>query len=93
MNQQLWNFEVNTKLNGQSWSINLTSSEEGLINMMVSFYSVFEAKLKAVIKAGTSGAPHGLLEELLFVNRCLIERSLLQLQGTHVKIRKVGEVK
>lgn len=91
MATQLWNFEINTKLNSENWSVNLTASEDGLIKMMISFYSVFESKLKEVIKGGTSNAPSGLLEELLFVNRCLVERSLGQLQGQHVKIRKVGK--
>lgn len=50
MTNQLWNFEINTKLNGEDWSVNLTSSEDGLIKMMISFYGVFEAKLKEVIK-------------------------------------------
>lgn len=88
-NPPLWNFDINTKLNGEDWQINLTASEDGLLKLLVSFYPAFEAKLKEIIKAGTSGAPHGLLEELLFVNRCLVERSLGQLQGGHVKILKV----
>lgn len=86
---QLWNFEINTKINGEDWSISLMSTEDGLLKMLVGIYGVFEVKLKEVIRAGTSGAPYGLLEEMLFVNRCLVERSLMQLVGKHVKIRKV----
>ena len=89
---QLWNFEINTKVGGEDWSINLTASEDGPLKMLIGFYGVFETKLKETVKTfGNGGSPYGLLDELLFVNRCMIERALYQIQGQHVKTQKVGK--
>lgn len=81
-----WNIKIHVKLGKEDLSFDLTASEQSLLMTLRTFYTTIEAKVREVIKAGTSGAPTGLLDEILTLVRCLVLNRLEPLNGKHIKI-------
>lgn len=84
-----WNIKIKTKLGNDDWSLDLTASEQSLLMTLRAFYPTIEAKVREVIRAGTSGVPAGLLDESLALVRCLVMNKLEPLNGKHIKIGRV----
>ncbi len=80
--------QINTKFAGEDWSLDLSSSESSLLQMVRTFYPAIESKVRDIINGGTSKAPAGLLDESFVLLRCLVMNRLEPLNGKHIKIEK-----
>lgn len=78
--------QIKTELNGENLHLDFSSSEASLLQMVRASYPMIEAKIRDLIKEGTSKAPAGFLDESLVLLRCLVLDRLEPLNGKHIKI-------
>jgi hypothetical protein len=78
-------------LKGQNWSLHLISSEEAIINMLLSAYGVFEEKIRELARtpSGRAAAPADMIEDAFVLLRCLVLRRLEEHRGKFVSITRV----
>lgn len=84
-----WNLHIQTKIEGEDWSISLTASEQGLLAMLRMMYGKFEVMLKALEKVPPGSRQVGMLEDFLVLNRCLVFNQFQEHNGKFVKINKL----
>ncbi len=84
-----WNLVVEMNFGGQEWHLNLTASEQSLLTLLRSSYSLFEAQIKALADARPGARPAGIVDDALTLLRCLVFNQLQPYSGQHLKIRQV----
>jgi hypothetical protein len=83
-----WSLKIETKIDGENWSISLTASEDGLLTMIRMMYGQFEERLLKAVNAPSGSRPMGMLEDFLVLNRCLVFNKFQEHNGKFVKILK-----
>jgi hypothetical protein len=83
-----WKIEINLGLKGQEWHVQLQTSEQGIITLLLGAYGMFEQKMRELVQPSAGAAPAGLLDDALVLLRCLVQRRLETHAGKYVKIAR-----
>jgi hypothetical protein len=84
----LWQLFIDTKLDGNEWSISLTASEQSILTMLRAAYGTLEAQLRDMANTRPGSLPVGLLNESLALLRCLVFDKLEPISGKHINLAR-----